>query len=232
MSNITFIFGSFIDRPHICWNFFLFLIAVPSGSPGNFTMNASSSTSITSFWQLPPSDSRNGIIIGFKLFYKRKSSDGPPTIITINNGTSSVKDITGLAKYTEYECQVLAFTSVGDGPKSSSEITRTKEDGKKWFYEDLLMFIKWPRSYFQTYFLNWHLIAMHFLLPCCKAQITFALCLCHWTLEIRKHSCIGFHGSIFVKSLVYWFYFKTQCCMWRLFVWCFLKIKAKLFFLC
>ena len=117
-------------------------------------MNASSSTSITAFWQLPPSDSRNGIIIGFKLFYKRKSSDEPPTIITINNGTSSVKDITGLAKYTEYECQVLAFTSVGDGPKSSSEITRTKEDGKKLFYEDLLMYIKWPRSYFQTYFLN------------------------------------------------------------------------------
>ena len=104
-------------------------IAVPSGSPGNFTVTASSSTSVTAFWQLPSADSRNGIIIGFKLFYKRKSSGEPATVITINNGTTSAKDITGLVKYTEYELQVLAFTSVGDGPKSSSRIERTKEDG-------------------------------------------------------------------------------------------------------
>ena len=106
-------------------------IAVPSGSPGNFTVTASSSTSVTAFWQLPSADFRNGIIIGFKLFYKRKSSGEPATIITINNGTTSAEDITGLVKYTEYELQVLAFTFVGDGPKSSSRIERTKEDGKK-----------------------------------------------------------------------------------------------------
>ena len=35
-----------------------------------------------------------------------------------------------LDKYTEYEFQVLAFTSKGDGPKSSVVVVRTKEDGK------------------------------------------------------------------------------------------------------
>ena len=35
-----------------------------------------------------------------------------------------------LDKYTEYEFQVLAFTSKGDGPKSSVVVERTKEDGK------------------------------------------------------------------------------------------------------
>ena len=40
------------------------------------------------------------------------------------------KPVTGLAKFTEYELQVLAFTSVGDGPKSSIRVERTKEDGK------------------------------------------------------------------------------------------------------
>ena len=35
----------------------------------------------------------------------------------------------GLAKYTEYEFQVLAFTSTGDGPKSLFEVGRTLEDG-------------------------------------------------------------------------------------------------------
>ena len=36
----------------------------------------------------------------------------------------------GLSIYTEYEFQVLAFTSKGDGPKSSVVVERTMEDGK------------------------------------------------------------------------------------------------------
>ena len=38
--------------------------------------------------------------------------------------------ISGLDNYTEYEFQVLAFSSKGDGPKSSVVVERTKEDGK------------------------------------------------------------------------------------------------------
>jgi len=41
------------------------------------------------------------------------------------------RDITGLRKYSEYEFQVLAFSSVGNGPKSSVQEVRTNEDGKK-----------------------------------------------------------------------------------------------------
>ena len=93
-------------------------------------------------WKLPPVDLRNGIIKGFKLFYIRKSSRKPATIIITNNGTINAKDVTGLDKYTEYEFQVLAFTFVGDGPNSSVEIIRTKEDGKKLSYEGFLVFIK------------------------------------------------------------------------------------------
>ena len=39
--------------------------------------------------------------------------------------------MTGLHKYTEYEFQVLAYTSGGDGPKSCVEVERTLEDCKK-----------------------------------------------------------------------------------------------------
>ena len=93
-------------------------------------MTASSSTSITASWQLPPTDSRNGIITGFNLFYRKKSSGGSTSIIIINNGTIRTKVVTGLDKYTEYEFQVLGFTSVGDGTNSSVVVERTKEDGK------------------------------------------------------------------------------------------------------
>ena len=73
----------------------------------------------------------NGIIRGFKLFYKKKSPGGSPTTtLTINNGAARTKTVTSLAKYTEYEFQVLAFTSVGDGPRSSVEVERTMEDGR------------------------------------------------------------------------------------------------------
>ena len=51
-------------------------------------------------------------------------------MVTINNGTIRVEDVFGLEKYTEYEFQVLAFTSAGDGPKSSVLVERTNEDGK------------------------------------------------------------------------------------------------------
>ena len=94
-------------------------------------MAAQTSTSIRASWQLPPEDSRNGIIKGFKLFYKKKGFAGSGSTDLINDGNTLTKTVTGLLKYTEYEFQVLAFTSVGDGPKRSVKTVRTNEDGKK-----------------------------------------------------------------------------------------------------
>ncbi|XP_022810088.1 receptor-type tyrosine-protein phosphatase S-like [Stylophora pistillata] len=101
---------------------------VPSQAPSNLTLSASSSTSITASWQLPPVYSRHGIIVGYKLFYKKKGFMGSMSVVTINDGTTFSGVITGLDKYTEYEFQVLAFTSHGDGPKSSVVVERTMED--------------------------------------------------------------------------------------------------------
>ena len=105
-------------------------IAVPSSSPSSFSLTAISSTSIRATWQLPPADSQNGIITGFKLSYKKKDSAGSAIMIEIGSGATLTKDVTGLNKYTEYEFQVSAFTSVGDGPNSSVEVERTMPDGK------------------------------------------------------------------------------------------------------
>lgn len=97
-------------------------------------MTANTSTGITASWQLPPKGFRNGNITGFKLFYKKKDSDGSPTNTTIVDGNNLTKTVTGLEKYTEYEFYVLAFTSVGDGPNSSMKTERTKEDGKEYLF--------------------------------------------------------------------------------------------------
>ena len=52
-------------------------------------------------------------------------------MVPINSGSTLTKDVTGLDKFAEYAFQVLAFTSVGDGTKSSIEVATTREDGKK-----------------------------------------------------------------------------------------------------
>lgn len=64
------------------------------------------------------------------MYYKKKGSLGLAAMVTISNETIRVEDVFGLEKYTEYEFQVLAFTSAGDGPKSSVLVERTNEDGK------------------------------------------------------------------------------------------------------
>ena len=107
-----------------------FLIAAPSQAPRSFSATAVTSTIITASWQLPPGDSRNGIIIGFKLFYQKSGSVGRASTLTINNGTALSKGVTGLENNTEYEFEVLAFTLVGDGPKTSPVVVRTLKDGK------------------------------------------------------------------------------------------------------
>ena len=104
-------------------------IAAPTRAPDSFTVTASSSTSITASWQLPPNYARHGIITGFKLFYVKKASARSPTVLTYNN-TSLNGLVSELDKYAEYEFQVLAFSSEGDGPKSSVVVERTKEDGE------------------------------------------------------------------------------------------------------
>ena len=105
-------------------------ISVPSQPPTAFKLTASSSTSIIASWQLPPVSAGHGRnITGFKLFYRKKGSVGSATTLTISSGSTLSRDVTGLDKYTEYEFQVLAFTSDGDGPKSPVEVQRTMEDG-------------------------------------------------------------------------------------------------------
>lgn len=65
------------------------------------------------------------------MFFKKKGSAERSTSLTISNGTTRYKKLTGLDKYTEYAFQLLAFTAVGDGPKSSIKFGETNEDGKK-----------------------------------------------------------------------------------------------------
>ena len=106
-------------------------MSAPTEPPSGFAVTAITSTSILASWQLPPEDFRHGIITGFKLFVKRKGSDDSTTILLIDSASILTKTVKGLDAFTEYEFQVLAFTSVGNGPRSSVKVAKTREDGKR-----------------------------------------------------------------------------------------------------
>ena len=105
-------------------------IVAPSSAPVGFTVTAKTSTSIKASWRLPPVEDRNGVITGFKLFYKKKDSSVSLTMV-LNDGSIQKKVVSELDVYTEYQFQVLAYTSVGDGQKSAEKYERTMEGGKK-----------------------------------------------------------------------------------------------------
>ena len=109
---------------------YCFRTVVPSQAPGNFTVTSQTSTSILASWQ-HPSTSDSAVITGYKIFYKRKGSLGSVYTLLIDDATKLSINVTGLLKYTEYEFQILAFTSAGDGANSSSVTERTKEDGNE-----------------------------------------------------------------------------------------------------
>ena len=93
-------------------------------------MTASSCTSLEASWQLSQTNSRNGIIRGFKLFYGQKGSETQPKLVHISNASILAATITELLTFTEYEFQLLAYTSVGDGPNSSVHFLKALQDGK------------------------------------------------------------------------------------------------------
>ena len=119
-------------------------------------MTASTSTSVTASWQLPPKDSRNGIIRGFKLFINRKGSGDKPDVqfIDVSNASLYTKTVTGLQGSTEYELQVLAYTSAGDGPKSSVQSVKTKEVGKSYIVFRKIDAGQGPRVIFLRFFVQ------------------------------------------------------------------------------
>ena len=88
------------------------------------------------------------------MFYKKRGSAGAATTLTINDRTTLSKEVTGLDVYTEYEFEVLASTSAGDGPRSSPVVfVRTTKDGKnfKTMFKPFLTESAWFSNSKKTY---------------------------------------------------------------------------------
>lgn len=112
----------------ILWHFIFF--SVPSRSPINVTAFKTSSTSINVTWEPVPDDHVNGIVLGYRLFYKQADKAiNDFSNLTVNSSIFDI-EINGLKFYTKYELRLLAFTMVGDGNISEPVYCMTDEDGK------------------------------------------------------------------------------------------------------
>lgn len=89
-----------------------------------------SSTSINVTWETVPDDHVNGIVLGYRLFYKQADKAiNDFSNLTVNSSIFDI-EINGLKFYTKYELRLLAFTMVGDGNISEPVYCMTDEDGK------------------------------------------------------------------------------------------------------
>ena len=80
-------------------------------------MVALNTTAIEVQWDLPPYNHRGGIIRGYKLFVL-PANGGEETSINIPNNSTNVYIVGGLQAATLYRISILAYTSIGDGPRT------------------------------------------------------------------------------------------------------------------
>ena len=107
------------------------LSPVPSRPPSSVVDTVKNSTSVYVSWMLPPKDSRNGLIRGFKLQYNKTNGSFTKTVTLSGNSTLNVT-LNKLSIYTQYVYQIWAYT-IGDGTASQPEYFSTPEDGE---YDD------------------------------------------------------------------------------------------------
>uniref|UniRef100_T1IV66 Down syndrome cell adhesion molecule n=1 Tax=Strigamia maritima TaxID=126957 RepID=T1IV66_STRMM len=100
---------------------------LPSNAPAELRCSALSSKSIYVLWDPPAQDSINGILRGYKVVYK-PTEEWYDAMIQSKIIDTNKLTIKNLNVNTNYSIQVLAFTKVGDGVKSSPVFCKTHED--------------------------------------------------------------------------------------------------------
>ena len=107
----------------------------------NVTARNVSSTSINVTWQPIEEKLQYGIILGYRIRYKKESSSASSSRrkrrsiqlreTEVLGGNNLTWTLEGLEKFTNYCIQVLGFNSKGDGNTSDSVCVMTDEDGKR-----------------------------------------------------------------------------------------------------
>ncbi|XP_028395112.1 protein sidekick-1-like [Dendronephthya gigantea] len=90
---------------------------VPGAAPHNIRAIGTSGSSIEVSWDEVLEESRNGIVLGYKLFY-RLVQYAPHDFTELDLGNVKLYTLKNLLGYTHYDIRVLAYTKIGDGKLS------------------------------------------------------------------------------------------------------------------
>ena len=74
-------------------------------------------------WDEVDSQLKNGVIKGYKIYYKSEAEEG--RFVDIDDATVSQKLLNNLFANTWYNISMVAYTSVGDGIRSSYKMKKT-----------------------------------------------------------------------------------------------------------
>ena len=91
-------------------------LTAPSAPPSFFHVVVISSTAIEFQWERPPLEFQNGIIRGYKLFYREEGSMSE-RMVDVQDPDPTVEIVAGLSPGTVYVCSMLAYTGA-DGPRT------------------------------------------------------------------------------------------------------------------
>nr|XP_040571796.1 tyrosine-protein phosphatase Lar-like isoform X3 [Lepeophtheirus salmonis] len=99
------------------------------GEPLNIRALAINSSSVQVHWDPPTDDDKNGVIRGYQIYVKPKSSESEyytmPLRFITRNGKETEFNVTGLQPDTRYVIQVAALTRIGDGTRSKPVKVKT-----------------------------------------------------------------------------------------------------------
>ena len=87
-----------------------------------------SQTEIQLFWAPVPADKENGIVMGYKVWYRKALASHHVGYKSFNSSTFQGV-IDGLSPFTIYNIDVRAFTIKGDGVPSPFITVQTEEEG-------------------------------------------------------------------------------------------------------
>ena len=93
---------------------------MPSEPPGNVTALSPDSNTINVSWSHIANDSVNGVLRGYKVFYRSLLGDGKYSMVTVGPSTLQVIISDNFNYNALYEVRVAGETAVGVGVKSES----------------------------------------------------------------------------------------------------------------
>nr|KAF6347352.1 sidekick cell adhesion molecule 1 [Pipistrellus kuhlii] len=94
---------------------------VPGEPPSSVSVTPHTTSSVLVQWQPPSDESLNGLLQGYRIYYRALEPEGAagPEAAALRTPSASRSELTELRKYRRYEVILTAYNVVGEGPATA-----------------------------------------------------------------------------------------------------------------